>query len=328
MVVAGKDVKVEQLEQPFQDGAFMEMMKRGDLKVGQLYRVPAVNMGIYDKTRFDTANEERKLFLEETLVPQCELISEALQAQLVDPFFAFSPVQRRRPRKPNGDEGMSKSLDRQFEKARSERADSNLVVLIDTDTLPIASDVALAKAEYAEKLKSTFMLSPRRAEEWCGFDFDDERPERDEIWAQNNVVCITDPKLNASLVPGVKPDGEKPAGDGDKPKPAAEDKPRPAAKKELSDDERALVEKAKRLFRGLRRLTLEKMATDEELWSLSDADPLNDVGDARLKAEIRKARYAIREIIKKHATKEARMDAVRQWFNGVDRQYIRKVLGL
>ncbi len=323
-VVSGKDVKVAPIEQSFQDGAFMEMQKHINLKVGQLYRVPAINMGIYDNaTRFQTVNEERKVFIEETLAPQCELISDAIQHQIVDRHFAFSEVQRRRPR-------LTKSMDAMLQKAQAENGESNIIFLIDIDTLPVAHDVKLVMTENALKLREAYMISPAAAERWAGMDFDDPRPEREEIWAESKYVCITDPSINAALVPGVKPAGEegeeKPGEEKpDKPATKALDDPPPPV--QLTHDSRAVLKKAEKFYRALRRLTLERMAEDGELWSLTDGDALNELGEP-LHTEIRKARYALRQIISKYPDKETRMAEAKKWFNAADRAYLRKALGL
>jgi HK97 family phage portal protein len=324
MVVAGKDVDVKPIEQPFQDGAFMEMMKRQDLKVGQLYRVPAINMGIYDKTRFDTAGEERKLFLEETLTPECEAISECLQQQVVDVHFAFSKFSVSRPRKPSGNKFASKSAERLFEKARSEHPDSPIVVCIDSDTLPVANEVALARAEYLQKLREAAMLSPFDACEFLGLDFEDDRPERKEIWASGtNIVCITKPELNAKLTPGVG--GDAP---GDKPKPGGggESKPKPKTKKEITEQDRQRKTNLKTLIHKFRTLTLKRMA-DEQLWTIAETDGLAG-GDKVLAKEIAKARFRLRQIVKEHADKTSRIAAAKEYFDSLDGAYIRGALGL
>lgn len=322
MVVSGKDVKVESLEEPFQDGAFMEMMKRGDLKVGQLYRVPAINMGIYDKTRFDTANEERKLFLEETLKPQAAVLSATIQQQIIDRHYRFSNFSVRRPRK---GERMSKSMDRLFEKARSEQGDSPIIFLIDPDTLPVANEVALSKMEHVQKLRDATMISPDAATKFVGLEVDDERPERKEIWAENKFVCITDPDINAKLVPGVTgPDGKEPGEN----KPPAEKKPAAKPKKELTPAEAKRVDYAKTVLFKLRKLALEKLS-DGELFGLSDGDALNTNNDGVVWAEIRQIRHALRTICSDESLDKAgKVDAAKTWLNRYDKPLIRKMLGM
>ncbi len=116
-------------------------------------------------------------------------------------------------------------------------------------------------AEYAEKMRTAFMLSPQKAEEWVGLDFDDDRPERKELWVQNNQACVTRPELNSQLVPGVgagpdgKPAAAKPGGDSPKPKP----------KKALTDEDRARKLQLKTLIHKLRLLTLKTMADGGDL---------------------------------------------------------------
>jgi HK97 family phage portal protein len=284
VVAGGKDFDVTVLEQPFQDGAFMEMMKRGDLKVGQLYRVPAINMGIYDKSRFDTANEERKLFLEETLEPMARRVAEAFQLQLVDPFFQYTKHQYGRVKK-------SKSLQKQIARAKSDRPSrGGIILILDTDELPIKHEVQLAKTEHALKLREAYDISARRAEEWVGLEFDDERPERDEIFVPNNRVCITNPKLNESLIPGIK---------------GGEDEEKKPAEKAVADP--ALVKIAEKFLRKVRRLTFDAL-DNGTMWSLTEGDTL--AGDERLKPLVRFVRHGARQLQDK--------DALKQFLNDLD----------
>ncbi len=290
IVAGGKDFKIEQTEQSFQDGAFMEMQKRGDLKVGQLYRVPAINMGIYDKSRFDTANEERKLFLEETLEPEAELIAEAFQFQLVDQHFRMSAAtttgtaMKEQPR----------SVQKQFEKAEGERRGGNLLVILDTDTLPIKHEVLLSKTESALKMREAYDISAKKAEEWMGLDFGETDKVREEIFTPNTRVCITDPALNAALTPGVKPEGTGAADGGGGAKPA--EKPKPDPKK---------IKAVEKFLRAVRRPTFDALDAGS-MWSLEQGDAL--AGDESLKPVVRRVRHALRKLNK---------DQVRSWLAGV-----------
>ncbi len=271
-VVSGdKDFKVTQLEAGFQEGAFMEMMKRGDLKVGQLYRVPAINMGIYDKTRFDTANEERKLFLEETLEPQAELIGEAFQHQLVDPFFRMSAVTTTGGRNVKD---CSKSFQKMFEKAEGERS-SGLLLILDTDTLPVKHDVLEAKTKSALEMREAYHMSPQEVADWTAMDIK-PRKEREDVWIPNNFVNITDPKFNAMLVPGVQA-GKKPAAD---PKPAKSADP-------------LLVKAVEKFLRKVRRPTFDALDAGS-IWTLDEGYAL--AGDEALKEVVKRVRHATRKL--------------------------------
>jgi HK97 family phage portal protein len=333
MVVAGKDVRFESLEEPFQDGAFMQMMQRGDVKVAQLYRIPAINAGIYDKTRYDSAPEERKVFFEETLQPECESISECFQHQIVDPHFAFSKFSVSRPRR-HGEKVLTKSMDCVFEKARFDRPDSSIIALIDTDTLPIANEIALAKMEHVEKLQEAAMISPADASEFVGLDIKDDREERSQIWSKKGIVCITKPELNAQLTPGVGggPGGQKPgdggAGAGSAPGGKPNKPSKSPAKKELTADDRNRLAQAKRTLFDLRKLALSKM-DGGEMFGLADGDALNTGQDKAVWAEIRAARHALRKICEDGALdKAAKVEQAREWFNKYKPSHLRKMLGL
>ncbi len=281
-VVGGdKDFKVTVLEQPFQEGAFMEMMKRGDLKVGQLYRVPAINMGIYDKTRFDTANEERKLFLEETLEPEAELIAEAFQMQLVDPFFRMSEVTTTGGRTVKE---CSRSFQKQFDKATSERG-GGLMLILDTDTLPVKHDVLEAKTKSALEMREAYHMSPQEVADWTCMDIP-PRKERQDVWIPNNFLNITHPEFNAMLVPGVKP-----ASEGDTSQ--AADAPAKA--------DPAMVKSVEKFLRKARRPTFDALDAGG-IWSLEEGYKI--AGDEALKSVVKRVRHAVRKLGSAKSAKE------------------------
>ncbi len=288
MVVAGKDVKMEALEQPFQDGAFMEMMKRGDLKVAQLYHVPAVNMGLYDKTRFDTANEERQLFCEETLDPQAELLGESFQSQVTNPFFLLATHTTGKPK-------LTRSMGERLEKAMSENGGRSITTIFDTDPLPIKHQVLLSKTESAKAMRETYNMSAQEVVDFIGLDLPN-RKERDDVWIPNNYLNITHPEMNAALVPGVKP-----VGDGEKKPTAGADA-----------NAKAKLKKIEAMVRKLRRPTFDAVEAGE-IWSLAEADALAD--DAALKPAVRKLRNGLRNAVKDDDRPVA---AAKKYLNEID----------
>lgn len=305
MVVSGKDVSVEKLEQSSQEGAFMELSKWNVHQVAMLYHVPAIEMGIYDKTRFDTAAEERKLFMESGLMPVMDSISESFQYQVAE-SYRYSEANKRKAK-------MSKGMSDLFEKARSEREDSAYVVLLDPDTLPIAGDVNLARVQHAKDLRETFVISPRKAEEFVGLDFDDERPERDELYLPKTHQNITHPEKNPEFMLAEKQAEAKAAEAAAKP--AAEPKPSPS--KSLTPEQRATAKSIDRFLRELRKTTLERI---DEPWSLAEADELlaKYTAAPEAKKAVRALRHAIREAREKETGADARREMVREIFNGID----------
>lgn len=239
MVVAGGDIKVHPLEQPFQDGAFMELRKQMLQQVAMLYRVPAIEIGLYDKARFDTAAEERKLFMESTLMPQADMLTAAIQQQVFDRHFLASQAQTRRSK-------MGKALSARFDAARAESG-GGLVFLIDTDTLPIANTIKVAQAEHAIKFRQAFGASLKETVDFFGIEMDD-RPEREDVYLLATERNITHPEKNIEVMSAqMKAD-------------AAAKKPEPKPKKP-----------AKKALHKLRTLSV-KGAVEGRVWALAEAD--------------------------------------------------------
>jgi HK97 family phage portal protein len=252
-VVSGKDVHIEKINDRQQDGSFNETLRQMHADVAMLYHVPAIEMGIYDKSRFDTAAEERKLFVESTLAPEADAISEALQHQVVDMFpgWTFTTEAPRR---------MSKAFTESYEKAMDERDNSSVIVLLDLDTLPIMAAVKASMISTAKEFRNTLNLSAQETIDYFKLDIE-SRPEREDVWVDQNLRNITHPEMNATLNP------QKPEPGADK-KPEAKPETKPA-KKEANPDER-------RVLLALRKLTLSKM-DEGDMWTLAEADALNDV---------------------------------------------------
>jgi HK97 family phage portal protein len=238
MVVAGGDIKVHPLEQPFQDGAFMELRKQMLQQVAMLYRVPAIEIGLYDKARFDTASEERKLFMESTLMPQADMLTAAIQQQIFDRYFLASQATTR-PAK------MSKALSDRFDSVRAESG-GGLVFLIDTDTLPIANTIKVAQAEHAIKFRQAFGASLKETVDFFGIELED-RPEREDVYLLATERNVTHPEKNIEVMSAqMKADAA----------PKEAPKPKKPAKKALHK---------------LRTLSV-KGAVDGCVWSLAEAD--------------------------------------------------------
>jgi hypothetical protein len=259
-------------------------------------------MGIYDKTRFDTAAEERKLFVESTLMPQMNMVSECLQMQVVDRHYAYSQTKDRKKAH------LTKAMDAAYEQARSDRPDSDIIVLLDADALPIMNSVNLMKVEQAKGLIENMHLSSKEAADYVGLDIPD-RKEREDVWVKNDLLNITDPAFNHKLQPKPEP-AAKPAGEK-----------KPAPKKELTDADKQLVKDAEKSIRKLRKMTFEKLEGGE-LWSLEEADA---VGGESLKRPVRRIRHHLRELVEQFQPEDGRKDEIKFYFNSLD---ARQLLGL
>jgi hypothetical protein len=275
----------------------MDWLKWGTMQVGMLYKVPAIEMGIYDKTRFDTAAEERKLFVESTLMPQMNMVGEAIQQQIIDPHFSFSPSSSSRKKA-----SLSKAMDGAYEQARYDRPDSQIIVLLDADALPIMNSVNLMKVEQAKGLREVLDLSAMEAAEFVMLDIPD-RKEREDVWIKDDRVNITHPEFNHKLQPKPEPAAAKPS--GSKPKP----------KKELTAEQREQVKSVDKAIRKLRKLTFDRL-DNGELWSLEEADEL--AKDDAMKRPVRRIRHKIREIVEQFQPEDGRKDEIKFYFNSLD----------
>jgi hypothetical protein len=91
------------------------------------------------------------------------MLTELVQKQLIDPHFTSNNSKKvKAALSPN----MKKALDR----AISENPQSDIVFVLDPDTLPIASKLRLRQLEMAEKYRKSQAVSFKDAAEWAGLD--------------------------------------------------------------------------------------------------------------------------------------------------------------
>jgi hypothetical protein len=251
-----------------------------------LYRVPAIEIGLYDKTRFDTAAEERQLFMESTLMPQAEAISACIQHQVIDPHFRYGGSGSKAT--------MSKSVSAAFESARAE-TDSDLIFLIDTDTLPIAHKVKAAQAKNATELRHAYGLTMNEVANLHGIEME-QREERDDIYLLATERNVTKPHLNPEVMAAEMKVSAKPSEAGGQ---------APPSKKKTPEKTKAI----NNAVRELRRLTL-RCADSKEVWSLENGNDC--LKSLPLKPFVAKLRHDLRD-----AMRSGDADAIRAHFNGL-----------
>lgn len=319
----GTDFKV--LEQPFQDGAFMDAQSWADEKICQLFGVPPIMVNNLAKTRFDTANEEIAVFHQNTLTPLAMRLSQALQMQVVTPYFkrAGHTSSEGETKKTK----MSKATEERFEKARA-IAEGGVIVTIDPDTIPTMASVRAMQVQKAKDFREASFASPHAANEYAGIELNDPQNDelRKDLWIPNTYLNVTHPEMNAKLVPGVtggedkKPGDKKPA--GDKPKP----------KKELTDKQRAACRKAEKLFRKLREMSLAA-ADSTSMWRIDDAEAVANELFGEMPRKVWKAIRSTYSGVRHNACSEdlgtdARKEAIRAYFNALTtKSNIRSLLG-
>lgn len=291
LVVSGSKsgVKIHQLEQPFQNSPFLDLSKWSAMQVALLFGVPPAVMQFDSTTKFDNANEQRLMYVEDTLMPIMELIQEVFQLQLVDPYFSFSEVAYETTSKKNTPK-LTKAMDERLEMKRE--TDSNLILIIDPDTMPIMAQVKSEMVAKAKEFREVLMLSPKETSDYFKFDIPD-RPEREEIYVLNNYVCLTDDKINKRLSPQLQAKDGKPQTEAQKGKDA-----RKQAKKKAFEA----------LGRDLRKVALE--ASDSgEAFDLATADALDS--DHEFSEPIRVIRAQTKALLSSDDPKRA----IKDYFN-------------
>jgi HK97 family phage portal protein len=304
MVVSGGDVKLQELSQKVKDAEFTNLISMNTQRIAQLFKVPAIEMGIYDKTRFETAATEREMFYEGTLMPLANRIGDFLQDQVVDRWFSSSTVK-------TADTRVSKNLGEAIEKA-SQRSMSDIVVVLDAETTPIAAKIMRDRIQATAELRTSAGLSFNEAAEYVGLELPDPKNEpdnyRDMVFINSSEQRI-DNMLNDSepIVPEVTV---------------------PSVSTEQTEEEvevpveadKALVKKLNDFLRKYRKVAV-KAADATDMYRLAEVDKLIDEeleGCPLMKHQARVDYATINGFIK-----EGNKRSVKDTFNSKDRGWIK-----
>jgi HK97 family phage portal protein len=292
------------------DGTFLETQKWAFELVGSLYGVPPVEMQNLQKTRFDTADVERKLFAESTIMPLLEQLTGELQIQVIEPWFAGERVVTTNP-------AMSKGMRSAFERARTVAA-GDIVLLLDPDTMPVMASVKAGLIDLAQKFRTSLGASPQETIEFFGIDLP-AREERLDVYMPKTEWNVTRPEKNPE-VQIAEQANQRHAADAANASTGSEDEPPPAPAASPPANDKTALRSVGRLVRGLRVMTLERLfprgGGDGELWSLGDADAINELGEEGARM-IRRIRFAVRGIQRNHPKEEWR-DRIREYFGSID----------
>jgi hypothetical protein len=266
LVTSGSDkVSVDALGQAFDD-SFIQYSLQAEQKCNRFWKIPGIVASTSDNSRHDTSGDEIEVFTDFTLGPISQIISEHLSRHLSRQYDPRN-VTRSRPReqqKPRG-ERLERAL------AESKAAGRRLTAFVDLDEVPIIARSRLHKIEHVQKLREATMTSPHAACAFVGLhelNLDD-RPERKELWQQNNIVCITKPEINKDLVPGIKSPEERDADVAKKLAPPTA----PASRTRTPAKPRASRKVRKAFARDIGRLLIVK-ARDGEPLGLSEGDAI------------------------------------------------------
>jgi HK97 family phage portal protein len=294
MFVSGTNVEVKPISTQIKDAQFQVLQQMVTAKIAQLKKIPAAEMGVYDKTRFETIDAEREMFFENTLLPESELLTQVLQHQIVDRYFTNTKTTRA------GGKKLSKSLMHRVEKARVEQGDSEILVVLDMDALPIALKVKQSKLAYAVNYQQAFKVSPRAAAEEIGIEIE-ETPANQQVWVQSTEAPYVDPAVAAQQAQDIAAAAQPDQVDANEPQEPDE--------QQASETDKSA---AKSFAKAVRKLWLDAFDAGK-LPKLADADKLNTSGNEKIMRQIRLDYVALKQI--KSDDLEDRKDSVRSYLN-------------
>jgi len=195
----GDEIQIEDISGDPKDGQFLQLSQLNDERIAQLFKVPASESGNYSKTRFDSIEFEQESFAENTLMPLMTGISEVLQTQLVDRYF---PTAGQNSAK--GKPSFGKNCRKAYEEAMEVKGESDVIILLDPDTLPIMGKLLKHKVEQAIKMRSAFDMSANEVAEHFGIELP-PRVERDTIYIPTNVkdadAAVVEPVVEPTVEP-------------------------------------------------------------------------------------------------------------------------------
>lgn len=299
VVEGGEGLDIKPLEQPFKEMQFEGLIRLSTERIMRLYRVPPVIGGVWDSTKFDSVDVQRETFTEEVLLPIMGLTNGMLQSQLVDHYFRGTSISRSAAK-------MGGELSKAFDRARAERTESDILVLLDPDTLPIMGKLKKGRVEYAQKLQATFKITPQEAAEECGFDFQDNQANT-IVWHASTEQPFL-PSMPAQP-------GEHQREEQQDQQPTVAD---PASQPEPPDEQAA--EKAvhyKSFVREFRKLALSCL-DNNKLFTLKQADCLNQGmlgSDPVIHDQIRRDHHELGQAYRLVCGPEARKELVKDHFN-------------
>lgn len=201
----GTDMQIEDLATTPKDGQFLQLSQWNAEQIGGLFGVPPSVMGFLSKTRFDTIDVELEAFAENTLMPEMFLWSEVQQTQVLDRFFRNSSAGTKKLSRK--EMRLGHYMKAQYEQAMDTRTESDVIILLDPDTLPIMAKLMVKKFELIDKIRSAADLSANEAAEYVGVELP-YRSERDEIWVPSSRQKITGVEEAEPQVPAETPSEE------------------------------------------------------------------------------------------------------------------------
>lgn len=323
MVSNGGELQVHKLDNDHKTKEEIDLLNYTDEQVMVLFSIPPIVFGHFKQTRFETAAQERSQFLEATILPVCNVVADVLQFQLVDRFFSLSPIHRGENIK-----SMKKSLRGLVEKRFDEKPDSEYVVVMDPDPIPLMTQVRIDQANAVDAVCLKMRMSVNEACDWLHIEIP-QSPLRDKVLVSNTLAELTEETFPPQPPREAERDthtvaldrGETEKHSAESPKKtqgeAAKDAKQAQAKPAANS--RNVSAKAKSLMKAYREMRMIAMKSIDEsnaLFSIRDVDAqFKSVYEEIpvFRREIRKDYAKLRAIIKDKAPSE-RVVAVREFY--------------
>ena len=189
LFISGTEANVEVLGgAQGKEGDFLGMQRFYMEQIFMLYRVPSIEAGFADKTRYETADQERAIFLEQTILPQMNMFSEVLQHQFVNPYYTWS---KRSTIKRGQGKKIGRMMEKSLDYSMNQRTESDIVVVLDPDQLPIMSELRKTQWKAIQAMCDTLHVSVNEAAENLGFDIPYSKV-RDQIYIPSAYTKIAD----------------------------------------------------------------------------------------------------------------------------------------
>lgn len=254
--------------------------------------ISAVVSNLVSRTRFDSAEEEIKVFFTNTINPILDLVSQVLQEQLVNSHRWDLDIEIEQCNK-------SKSLKHQIN-SQFNLANSNIVIVVDKDTLPYTSELKKPLFELGKVLISDYHQTIRQVNDYLGLELQENE------WFDKSFT-ITSKVLTETPAPEIKE--EKPEED-------KEEKPEDV---EDSADTKELISKTSKYFNELRKYCL-RVKHLNKVPRLADFDELNEniIRDEKVK---KFSRIIFSKIIKCKSE-----DEIKRIFNNISKKEIRNLI--
>lgn len=194
MITSGEEIKITPLDSPFKDlaaemGPIFEHERRA---IFSLYSVPPLHSGEWDKTRFDSTEEQNAYFFESVVLPDAEEETEFLQHYIINRFFALETGYK------TVKSQVSKALKNKIDIAAA-NSESDIVLVLDMDGIPSVAALKRKKLTYVKSMCDTLRISPAMACRDLGIDCE-LGAESEFVWHANSDTYVGADK-NAVILP-------------------------------------------------------------------------------------------------------------------------------